>query len=279
MTRPVRELVAIASQVLAAQGQDDLIWGHASVRDEDGRGVWIKAAEWSLAEVDADRVHLVGWDGSVLSGEGARHSEYPIHTEIMAARPDVGAVVHTHPPHAVALAASGQPLLPVSHAATMFVPPAVPRFTDTADLILTPAITITPRPRSELYPTHINGQPTRTYFPWLAPAYTADLILTPDLGRQVAAELGEATAVFLVNHGVVVVGPDLATATVRAVVLERACRQQLLTAAYGGWPSWSGPAEALAKRGHIYSERAVAAVWDHLVRQLAAPDLDLQEQS
>jgi L-fuculose-phosphate aldolase len=227
MTATARDLVATASRVLAAQGQDDLIWGHASVRDD--RGCWIKSAEWGLGEVTPERVHLVDATGAVLEGDGPRHSEYPIHTEILAARPDVGAVVHTHPPHAVALAATGQPLLPVSHAANMFVPPAVPRFTA-----------------------------------------TADLILTAELGKQVAAELGDADALFLVNHGIVAVGPDLETATVRAVVLERACHQQLLTHAFGGWPSWSDPEESRAKRSNIYNGRAVRAVWDHLVRRLPA---------
>lgn len=227
MTATARELVATASRVLAAQGHDDLIWGHASVRDE--RGVWLKSAEWSLGEVTPERVHLVDPVGTVLEGDGPRHSEYPIHTEILAARSDVGAVVHTHPPHSVALAATGQPLLPVSHAANMFVPPAVSRFTE-----------------------------------------TADLILTSELGKHVAAELGDSNAIFLVNHGIVTVGPDLETATVRAVVLERACYQQMLTHAFGGWPSWSDAEESADKRAHIYSERAVHAVWEHLVRQLPA---------
>jgi L-ribulose-5-phosphate 4-epimerase len=224
----MQELVSLASRVLASQGHDDLIWGHASVRDPDGRGVWIKAAEWSLGEVTADRVHLVTAAGEVVAGTGKRHSEYPIHTEIMAARPDVGAVVHTHPPYAVALAATGQSLRPVSHAANMFVPPEVPRFTA-----------------------------------------TADLIITPELGKQVAARLGDSRAMFLVNHGIVAVGPDVQSATVAAVILERACHQQLLTQSFGGWPTWSDPAESLAKRGNIYSDGAVRAVWDYLVRQLA----------
>src|SRR5882724_2592405 len=192
MTGTARDLVATASRVLAAQGHDDLIWGHASVRAE--RGCWIKSAEWGLGEVTPERVHLVDSAGGVREGSGARHSEYPIHIEILAARPDVGAVVHTHPPYAVALAATGQPLLPVSHAANMFVPPEVPRFTA-----------------------------------------TADLIITPDLGKLVATALGDCRALFLVNHGIVTVGPDLPSATVAAVELERACRQQLLTQAYGGW--------------------------------------------
>jgi L-fuculose-phosphate aldolase len=223
----LRDDVATSCRVLAAAGQDDLIWGHSSARDPEGRGVWLKSAEWGLGEVTADRVHLVSPDGEVLEGDGPRHSEYPIHTEVMAARPDVGGVVHTHPPHAVALAATGQELRPVSHAANLFVPPGVPRFTD-----------------------------------------TADLVLTRDLGRSVALRLGEARAVFLVNHGIVAVGPTVRAATVAAVVLEQACRQQILTQTAGGWPTWSPPEESLAKREHVYNERALAAVWDFLVRQL-----------
>jgi L-fuculose-phosphate aldolase len=224
----IASLVATASRVLAANGHGDLIWGHASVRDPGGRGVWIKTAEWGLEEVTPERVHLVDPDGSVVDGsEGARHSEYPIHTEVLAARPDIGAVVHTHPPHAVALAAAGESLRPVSHAANLFVPPEVPRFTD-----------------------------------------TADLILTAELGKRVAAELGSGNALFLVNHGIVTVGVDLPTAVVTAVLLERACAQQLLTRSAGGWPSWSSPEESAAKREHIYSPGALAAVWVHLVRAL-----------
>jgi ribulose-5-phosphate 4-epimerase/fuculose-1-phosphate aldolase len=227
VSRDITDLVATASRILAAAGQGDLIWGHASVRDPDGRGAWLNAAGWGLEEVTADRVHLVSPDGEVVAGDGPRHSEFPIHTEIMIARPDVGAVVHTHPPHAVALAATGQPLRPVSHAANYFVPPEVPRFTQ-----------------------------------------TADLILTHELGKAVAAELGPARAMFLVNHGIVTVGSDLQSATVAAVLLERACAQQLLTQAFGGWPSWSGPDESLSKRSHIYGEGPVRGVWDYLVRSL-----------
>jgi ribulose-5-phosphate 4-epimerase/fuculose-1-phosphate aldolase len=129
--------VALSSRILAAHGHDDLIWGHASCRDPQGRGAWLKSAEWGLAEVTAERVHLVSGDGEVLEGTGPRHSEFPIHTEIYAARSDVGGVVHTHPPYSIGLAASGQPLRPLSHAATMFVPPDVPVFDATSDLIRT----------------------------------------------------------------------------------------------------------------------------------------------
>jgi len=232
MIAPVQELVALASRALAAAGHGDLVWGHASARETDPGttsdiAVWIKASGWGLEEVTPDRVHLVDAAGRVLAGDGPRHSEYPIHTEIMAARPDVGGVVHTHSPYVLALAAAGQPLLPVSHAANYFGPHGVPRFTD-----------------------------------------TADLILTPDLGKKVAVALGEASAVFLVNHGMVTVGRDLKAATVAAILLEQAAKQQLLTATFGGWPTWTAAEESASKRAHIYSESAVDSVWDYLVRQL-----------
>jgi ribulose-5-phosphate 4-epimerase/fuculose-1-phosphate aldolase len=224
----VRDLVATASRILGHAGNGDLIWGHAAARDPAGRGVWMKQSSWGLHEITPNLVHLVDKDGTVVDGDGPRHSEYPIHTEIMAARPDIGAVVHTHSRFAVALAASGQPLRPVSHEATFFCPPGVPRFTD-----------------------------------------TADLIRTPHLGRDIADALGGATALFLVNHGIVCVGPDLQTATVTAILLDRACEQQLLTHAAGGWPTWSSDAESLNKRRNIYPDTAIYQVWDYLVRQLS----------
>ena len=230
MSHHLRQLVTTASHILGAAEQGDLIWGHASARDPGGRGVWIKAAGCGLEEVSPGTVHLVDETGHVVEGAGLAHNEYPIHTEIMAARPDVGGVVHTHAPYAVALAATGQPLRAVSHAANYFVPPEVPRFTD-----------------------------------------TADLIMTPELGKQVAATLGSARALFLVNHGIVTVGEDLETATVAAVLLERAAQQQLLTQSFGGWPTWSPEHESLSKRTNIYSPGSVRAVWDYLVRSLPAP--------
>ena len=71
--RHPRQTVALASRALAAAGLGDMVWGHASVRDPDGRGVWMKASGWGFEESDEDRVVLVAPDGSVLDGAGRRH--------------------------------------------------------------------------------------------------------------------------------------------------------------------------------------------------------------
>jgi len=133
-------LAVQASRALAAGGQGDMVWGHASVRDPGGRGAWLKCAGWGLEEIDAGKVVLVGRDGSVLEGEGPRHIEYPIHTEIMAARPEVGSVVHTHSAAANEFAALDVPLRPLDHAGSLFCYPDIPRFTLTGGLIKTAAL-------------------------------------------------------------------------------------------------------------------------------------------
>lgn len=97
----------------------------------------MKASGWGLEEVEDDRVVLVDLDGRVVRGTGARHIEYPIHTAILTARPDVGCVVHTHASASTAFAALGAPLRPVSHEGTLFVPPDITRFSGTSGLIAT----------------------------------------------------------------------------------------------------------------------------------------------
>ena len=49
-------------------------------------------------------------DGRVLSGERQPSSELKLHLEVYRHRPDVGAVVHAHPPFATAFSVAGCPL-------------------------------------------------------------------------------------------------------------------------------------------------------------------------
>jgi L-fuculose-phosphate aldolase len=223
----LRELVALGCRILGANGHDDYVWGHVSARDPGGRGVWMKASTYGFEEITADHVILVGFDGEVLEGDRPRHSEWPIHTEAVRSRPDVGAVVHSHPPHSIALGAAGQPLRPLSHAGTLFVPPDVPRFTK-----------------------------------------TANLILTRELGADVAGALDGQDALLLVNHGIVTVGRDVRDAVIRAVLLEKAAHQQMLTCAFGAPKHWSSDEEAIAKRGTVWGEHHRVMLWDYLGRSL-----------
>lgn len=222
-----REQVALGCQVLAVAGQSDLIWGHVGVCDPDGRGAWIKARGLGFGEVTPHDVVLVDRAGGRLDGDGGVHLEYPIHTEILAARAGTGCVVHSHAESVVAFAATGMALRAIGHEGTLFTPPAVARYTD-----------------------------------------TGDLIRTPEMGADVAAALGDRNALLIPHHGFVTAGPDLPTAVMTAVLLEKACRMQLTVAAAGGDYTWSDDDESLAKRDRCYDRRQLGLAWDYLVRQL-----------
>jgi ribulose-5-phosphate 4-epimerase/fuculose-1-phosphate aldolase len=226
----LREDVALGCRILALEDQGDFVWGHVSARDPGGRGVWMKASGLGFEEIRPENVILVSWDGEVVEGIGRRHAEYPIHTELMRARVDVTSVVHTHAPWAVAFASTEEPLRPVSHEGTLFVPPGPARFTK-----------------------------------------TGDLILTPELGRDLAAAVADRNAAFMVHHGIVTCGPDVVTAVMAALLLERACRTQIRARAGGGPETWSSDEEALSKRGHCYPPELLRQAWDYLARRLEEP--------
>ena len=227
MIDALREEVAVGCRILAREDQGDFVWGHVSARDPGGRGVWMKASTLGFEEIGPENVILVSWEGDVLEGDGRRHAEYPIHTELMRARPDVGSVVHTHAPWAVAFASTEQPLRPISHEGTFFVPPGPARFTK-----------------------------------------TGDLILTAELGRDLAAAIAERNAAFMVHHGIVTCGADVVAAVMAAVLLERACRTQIRAVAGGGPKTWSSDDEALAKREHCYPPALLKQAWAYLARRL-----------
>ena len=53
---------------------------------------------------------------------------------------------------------------------------------------ITPSISISPRPWTELYPTQIDGTPTRSYFHWLALAYAVTLAGHPAVSLPVGLD-------------------------------------------------------------------------------------------
>ena len=75
--------------------------GNASARWADG--LLITPSGLPYEEMTADDVVFLGLDGSVR-GSREPSSEWRFHRDILAARPEVGAVVHTHSVHATALA-------------------------------------------------------------------------------------------------------------------------------------------------------------------------------
>jgi L-fuculose-phosphate aldolase len=129
-----------ACRILAMAEQGDDVWGHATARVPGTDTFWMKPAGLGLEEIRAEDLQLIDLDGKVLRGPHPRHTEVFIHAEVFRARPEVNGVVHTHPVPATVFSSLEVPLRPILHEGTNFVPPDVPRFTETTDLIVTPAL-------------------------------------------------------------------------------------------------------------------------------------------
>ncbi len=136
----LRRRLVDACRILAMAGQGDDVWGHATARVPGTDTFWMKPAGLGLEEIGPEDLQLIDLDGKILRGPHPRHSEVFIHSEILRARPEVGAVVHTHPVPATVFSSLGVPLRPIMHEGTNFVPPDVPRFDETTDLIVTPEL-------------------------------------------------------------------------------------------------------------------------------------------
>lgn len=90
-----------ASQRLIELGLNRGTSGNAAVRD--GNGMLITPSALPVSAMTPDSMVHMDLDGNVLEG-GKPSSEWRIHRDILAARPEVNAVLHTHSTFATTLA-------------------------------------------------------------------------------------------------------------------------------------------------------------------------------
>ena len=137
MTEQLLTDLAAAHRILEMEGHGDMTLGHMSARDPDGDGFWMKRSGIGLGEVmGPEDFVLLSFDGEQLAGGGRPHSEWPIHSQILARRQDVQVVAHTHPYHACVFSAADAPLQAVTLEANYFELP-VPRHDNPVALIRT----------------------------------------------------------------------------------------------------------------------------------------------
>jgi len=87
--------------------------GHGSAR-RDVESFYINSGASIRSTLTADDIVAVDLDGALREGTARPPLEFPLHAEIYRARPDVRAVMHTHPKWSTLLTMVGAPLRPVS---------------------------------------------------------------------------------------------------------------------------------------------------------------------
>jgi L-fuculose-phosphate aldolase len=87
---------------------------------DDPARFYMKPHSIGFDEITVQNILTIDLDGKVVAGNGRRHSEVFIHSEIYKARPDVHCVIHSHPSHAIALSVTGRPVRAFSQPSVMF---------------------------------------------------------------------------------------------------------------------------------------------------------------
>lgn len=184
----IRERICLFAKSLYDRGLAHGSTGNISVRLDDGR-LLVTPTGSSFGFLDPAAISVLDPDGRHLSGDKPT-KEIPLHKAFYDTRATVGAVVHLHSCHAVALS-----VLPETDAENALPP-------------------LTPYSIMQLGKVRL--------LPYFAPGDTA-------MGEAVGALEGKHAAVILANHGPVVSGKSLEAAVYAVEELEATARLALLT--------------------------------------------------
>jgi L-fuculose-phosphate aldolase len=105
----VRAEIVEAGRRLYARGYVASNDGNISARLDDRR-IMTTPKSVSKGFMTPDMMVIVDYEGNKVAGERNASTELPMHLEVYRNRPDVNAVVHSHPPLATGFAVAGIPL-------------------------------------------------------------------------------------------------------------------------------------------------------------------------
>ncbi len=107
------QLIGAAEQLVARDVLSPSLHGNLSARVPE-TGHVLLTAHSSLDRVTLRDLALLDLQGRLVEGflDPATHEIVEMHTAIYRQRPEVGAIIHTHSPHATAFALAGRPIEP-----------------------------------------------------------------------------------------------------------------------------------------------------------------------
>lgn len=212
--------VVLANRILSMTGVLDA-YGHVSVRDQRNPNHYFLARSKPPGVITRADIVEYDLDSKAVDGNDAGgYAERFIHGEIYRARPDVMAVVHSHPLDVIAFGVTGVPLRPLFHMAGFI------------------------------------GDPPPVFEIRNAGGMTDMLIRNPDLGKALAKTLGNRNVVLLRGHGAVTVAPSLHVVVGMAYYLIENAKLQEQAMRLGGKVTYLDPEEAKKAGSQDGYERA-----------------------
>jgi ribulose-5-phosphate 4-epimerase/fuculose-1-phosphate aldolase len=215
------------------------VLGHVSVRLDANR-ILLRCRgprDRGLLFTDPEDIRIVDLDGYGELDDGyAVPNEFHIHTELFRARPQIQAVVHAHPRDVVIADLAGVKMRQVFGA-----------YNIPASRLAQQGVPVFPR---------------------------SVLVRTPELGRAVAAAMGDSEVCLLRGHGVVTAGDSVQQATIRALDVAELSRISMEVALLGGRPPVLSD-EDLAELPDLGSSFNDVSRWRHYAGRLEVAGLAL----
>lgn len=236
----MRKKVAQSCRILAMEGLVEGILGHVSVRVNE-KEMLIRCRgdqETGVRYTTADAIRVVDYDGKGddLLGRYEVPKELPIHGEIYKIRPEVGCVIHAHPPSALICGISELEFKPIFGAFNM------------------PAMRMA-----------LEG----------IPVYPRSVLVTrPDLAVSMMEIMGDKQVCLMKGHGITVTGKTVEEATIRALNFH-ILAQVTLEVARLGKSAPSIPPEDIEELPDLGSTFNDIWGWKHYVKKLEKDDRTL----
>lgn len=115
-----KQQIIDAGKRLIHEGYTTHTWGNISLRGADGR-IYITPSSMDYDKITEEDVVVLDLGGNVLEGTRKPSIEKDLHTEIYRRRPEVGAIVHTHPIESLAFACMEEEIPLITDAAVMTI--------------------------------------------------------------------------------------------------------------------------------------------------------------
>ncbi len=117
-----KQKLAAAFRIFGKLGFDEGVMGHVSVRDpENPDHFWINPFAVAFSLIKVSTLMRVDYRGNLIEGEGYLHpGGLPLHSAVLANRPEVVAAVHTHSPYGKIWSSTGRLIEPISNEAAVF---------------------------------------------------------------------------------------------------------------------------------------------------------------
>lgn len=103
-----RQQIVVLVRTLAAQGYDDKLAGHVTVRDREDGSLLVPRVGRMWDELTVDDILRIDRNGMVIEGDGPLNPTIVFHLELHNARPDILCAVHNHPPFGTIWACAGE---------------------------------------------------------------------------------------------------------------------------------------------------------------------------